>query len=63
MMKSWNKIVAADKVELIGLAEGLMGYMREREKFKMTSYILYWVKLILTELKKTGGVGLKNIRG
>ena len=52
-----------DKVELIALAEGLMGYMREREKFKMTSYILYWVKLILTELKKTRGVGLKNIRG
>lgn len=63
MMKSWNKIVAVDKVELIGLAEGLMGYMREREKFTMTSYILYWVKLILTELKKTRGVGLKNIRG
>lgn len=63
MMKSWNKILAVDKVELIALAEGLTGYMREREKFKMTSYILYWVKLILTELKKTRGVGLKNIRG
>lgn len=53
-----------DKVEPTGLAEGLMGCIKEREKHKMTSYILYWVKMIFTELKKTRErVGFKIFRG
>lgn len=45
-MKSWNKVAAMDKVAPTGLAEELMCCLSEREKLKMTSYILSWVKFL-----------------